>query len=196
MKCYARVVASAGLLSICLLAWTSRSLADTDSPWALGAQVVSATTHFGDGIDTIGPGIRGSVLGQVAPALWVGAEMAACAWVQPAVSYSTDERPHPLARRFQAGSASLVLHTGPRWRYRPYWVAALSLDQETGSATPGAGPKQMERVPGWAIGLGTRGSHGPLPWFEWRWHQSFGSMAILGGRRLVYQTWGIGLGWN
>lgn len=195
MRCCGRRGAASVALLACLFA-TSASRADDEPPWVLGAQFVSSTTHFDRNIDTVGPGVRGSVLARVAPRLWLGAEMAAYAWVQPDVVYVDELGPRPLDRGFQAGSASLVLHTGPRWRYRPYWVVAVSIEQETGSATFGAGPRRTERVPGWAIGLGTRGSRGATPWLEWRWHQSFGSMAILGDRRLVYHTLGVGVAWN
>ena len=197
MRCSARKWVASVLLLVPLLARTSSSLAYTDSPWALGGQVVLATTRFGDGIQTIGPGLRGSVLAHLAPKLWVGAEVAAYAWVQPAgTSYAEPVGGlGTLDRGFQAGAASLVLHAGPQWRYRPYWVLALSVEQQTSSASV-LGPKQMERVPAWGVGLGTRGNRGVTPWLEWRWHQSFGSMSVLGSRRLVYHTLGVGVGWN
>ena len=194
-RCARRWVGSALLLA-CWFARPSQSHADADPRWALGAQVISTTTHFGDGFDTTGPGLRGGMLAHVAPNLWVGAEMAACAWVQPGVGMLSEPgQPLPLGRRFQAGSASLVLHAGPQWRYRPYWVLALSVEQQTGSAVT-ADPQRTERISGWGIGLGARGNRGATPWLEWRWHQSFGSMDILGGRRLVYHTLGVGIGWN
>jgi hypothetical protein len=197
MRRCARTWAGSALLLAFVLARPTPSLADEDPGWALGAQVISTSTRFGDGIGATGPGVRGGILTRFAQNLWVGAEVAACAWVQPSVSYAAVVgQPAPLARRFQAGSAALVLHAGPQWRYRPYWVVALSVEQQTGSAMGTAEPQQTERAPGWAVGLGARGNRGAMPWLEWRWHQSFGSMAILGDRRLVYHTLGVGIGWN